>query len=139
MHKPFLKPHGFQCPCRDFAKQRSDVRTTESSKAILCRVANVRIAIVERRAEAGQYQEGLEVPLKQNVDVDPLTDVAAVSHITTCGIKYVGRLTEPALYRKPGVEISHVINSRRGGPDLLVDAVRAEVARLVEILREVGT
>ncbi len=113
--------------------------TTESPKAILGRIANIRIAIVERRAEPGQYQEGVKVPLKQNVDVDPLTDVAAVSHIPVCRIKYVGQLTEPALHGEPRVEIRHVIDSRRGSPDLLVDAVRSEVARLVEVLRDIGT
>src|SRR5687768_28946 len=69
----------------------------------------------------------------------PLADIAAVAHVTRHWIEGIGRLIDASLDREPRVEVSHVVHAGNGGRYLLFDLVRAEVAVLVEKLREVWT
>ena len=51
--------------------------TTKSAESDLTRIVVVRIAVVERHACSGEYQKRVKVSLEQNVDVYPLSEVAA--------------------------------------------------------------
>jgi hypothetical protein len=79
----------------------------------------------------------MEVTLEQNVNMDPLTDVATVAHVTRHWIESIRWLRHPALNCEPRREVSHVIDAGHCRCDLLFDLVRAEVAVLIEKLREV--
>src|SRR5512132_3825025 len=81
MHKPFLKPNRLQRSCRNFTQQRGDVWPTKSAKAVLCGIADVRVAIIERCAESGEYQKTMKVGLEKNINMHPLANVAPVSHV----------------------------------------------------------
>ncbi len=139
VNNPFLKPDRLQCSGRNFTKQRRNMWPTKSAKAVLCGIAGVGIAIVEGRAKSGEYQEAVKVSLEKNINVHPTTDVPSVSHVARSGIECICRLIKPALHSKPGVEIRHVVDARRGCFDPLIEIVRAEVALLVEKLRQVWT
>src|SRR5690242_17462975 len=136
MYKPFLIPDGFQRARRHFTQQRRDVWSTKSTKAGLRRIVVVRIAVVEGRAGAGDYEERLKVSLKQDVHVHPLPDIATAPYVTRDGIEYVARLSRAALHCEPRREVCHVVDAGHRGPDLLVDLVRAEIAVLIEKLRD---
>src|SRR5687768_2646490 len=97
--------------------------STKSAETHLARIGVVRITVVERRARAGENQECVKVCLKQNIDMDPLPDVAAVAHVTRDRIEDVAGLIDAALDREPGCEVSHVIDARHGSGDLLFDLV----------------
>src|SRR5882724_5247940 len=139
MHKPFLKPNRLQRSGCNFTQQRGDMWPTKSAKAVLAGIADVRVAIVEWCPESGEYQETMKVGLEKNINMHPLTDVAPVSHVARRSIESIRRLTKPALHGKPGVEVRHVVDAWRGGFDLLIEIVRAEVAVLIEKLRQVWT
>jgi hypothetical protein len=134
MHKPLLKPDGLERARCDLAKESRDVWPAKSAKAVLAWVANVGVAIVERRAESDENQEAMKVSLEEYVDVYPLADVATVSHITRNGIENVRGLANSALHREPGVEIRHVVYAGHRGSDFLLELIRAKVAGLVEKL-----
>ena len=108
--------------------------STKGAKTILRRISYVGVAVIEGRAESGEDQERMKVSLKKNVDVYPLSDIATVSHVAWRGIKNIRRLAESALYTEPGVEVRHVVDSRRRCSDLLLEIVRPEVAWLVKKL-----
>src|SRR6266851_5591788 len=137
MHKPLLKPDCLECASSNLTKQRGDVWPTKSAEAVLRGVANIRVAIVKRRAKSRKNQEAVEVGLEEYVNVNPLSDVAPISHVARGRIENVSRLIGAALHGKPGVEIRHVIDPRHRRSNLLLELVRAKVARLVEKLREV--
>src|SRR6266851_6161290 len=92
MHKPFLKPNRLQRSGRNFTQHCGDVWPTESAKAVLGRIADVGIAIIEWCAKSCEYQEALEVCLEKNINVHPTTDVPSVSHVARSGIECVCRL-----------------------------------------------
>ncbi len=110
--------------------------STKGAEAELIRIVVVRIAVVKRRARARENEKRLEVRLEQNVDVYPLSDVATVAHVTWYWIECVRALRDAPLNCEPRVEVSHVIDARDSGRNLLLDLVRAEVAVLVEELRK---
>src|SRR5882762_623039 len=139
MHKPLLKPDCLERASCNFTKQRCDMWATKSAEAVLRGIANVRVAIVERRAESRKNQEAVEVGLEEYVNVHPLSDVAAASHVARGRIENVLRLIDATLHGKPGVEIRHVIDPRHRRSNFLLELVCAKVARLVEKLREVWT
>ena len=111
--------------------------STKRAEADLARIAVVWIAVVERRACSGEDQKGVEVSLEQHVDVYPLADVTTVAHVARHGIESIRRLRDAALHCEPRREVSHVIDAWHCSRDLLLDLVRAEVAVLIEKLREV--
>ncbi len=73
--------------------------TTKSAESDLAGVAVVWIAVVERRAGSRENQKRVKVSLEQNVDVDPLSDVATVAHVTrhriesVCAVERMPRCT----------------------------------------------
>src|SRR5688500_8726512 len=79
----------------------------------------------------------MEVCLEQNVDMDPLSDVATVAHVTRYGIENVRGLIDTSLHCEPGREVGHVVDAWYSCSDLLLDLVRAEVAVVIEKLRQV--
>src|SRR6266699_3911198 len=97
MHKPFLKPDCLECAGSNFTKQRGDVWATKSAKAVLRGITNVRVAIVERRAESCKNQEAMEVGLEKHVNVNPLSDVATVAHVTRGRIENISGSVNAAL------------------------------------------
>src|SRR5688500_6394217 len=101
--------------------------STKSAETHLAGIAVVGIAVVERRTRTRENQERLEVCLKQNVDMHPLPDVAAVAHVTRNRIEGIRRLIDAPLDREPRREVGHVVDARHSGGDLLFDLVRAEV------------
>ena len=64
--------------------------STEGAKPILGRVVHIGIAIVEGRMQSREHQESMKVGLEKYVDMHPLTQVTAVSHIARNGIDKVG-------------------------------------------------
>src|SRR2546430_5225421 len=137
MHIPLLKPYCFQCPSGDFTEQSSDVRSTKGAEAILSGIVHIGVPVIERRARAGEDQKSLQVRLKQNIDVDPLTQITPVAHVTRHGIECWWRLIESTLHCKPVYERRHIINARHCGRDLLRQFVRAETTSLIEELRQI--
>src|SRR5438045_1441361 len=111
--------------------------TTKRAESNLTRIVVIGIAVVERRAGSGKDQECLKVGLKQHVDVDPLTEVAAVADVSRNRVEGVRLLLNAPLNCEPRVEVGHVIDAGHSGPDLLFDLVRAEVAVLIEELGDV--
>src|SRR5258705_11018262 len=99
MHKPFLKPDSLERAGCDLAKQGGNVWPAKSAEAILRWVTDVRIAVVNGRARSCEDQETMEVSLEKHVDVNPLADVATVSHVTRGRIENIRRLAGPALHR----------------------------------------
>ncbi len=97
----------------------------------------VGIAVVERRARSRENEKRVEVRLEQHVDVHPLSDVTAVAHVARHRIESIRALSDASLDCEPRVEVSHVIDAGHSRRDLLLDLVRAEVAVLIEELRQV--
>src|ERR1700687_3237778 len=113
VHKPLLKPDCLERAGSNFTKQRCDMWAAKSAEDVLRGIANVRVAIVESRAESRKNQEAVEVGLEKYVNVNPLSDVAPVSHVACGRIENVSRLIDAPLHGEPGVEIRHVIEPRR--------------------------
>src|SRR5438876_11824296 len=138
VHKPFLIPHGFQCSCSDFAKQGGDVWSTKGAKPILRRVVHIGIAIVEGSLQSREHQESMKVCLEKYVDMHPLTQVTAVSHIAWIWVDKIGWLIEATLHGQPGRKVRHVVGAAvsdcQHRRDFLFQCVGSEVARLIEKL-----
>src|ERR1041384_656689 len=111
--------------------------TTKSPESKLVRTTVIRIAVIEGRACPCEDQKRVEVSLEQNVDVNPLSNVAAITHVTRHRIESIWSLCDSSLNCEPGVEVSHVVNAGHGCRDLLFEFVRAEVAVLIKELRQV--
>src|SRR5258705_10509650 len=81
----------------------------------------------------------MKVRLEQDIDVNPLANVSTVTHITRNGIENICRLIGAALHGEPSVKVSHVVNTGHCGSNLLLDFVGAEIAVLIEKLRQIRT
>src|SRR5688572_31105295 len=118
------------------------MRSAECAETDLCGGIIIRISAVERCAYSGNYQKCVKICLKKHINMHPLPDVAPVSHIAQGRIEKIAVLRRNAvLNRQPTVKIGHIILSaignRAGGSDFLTDFIRAEIARLIEKLRQI--
>ena len=117
---------------RYFAKKSSDVRAAKCRKSRLGNRVSVRIAVINRNAHSPDYQKGLEVSLKKNVDVNPFAEIAAISHVSDYRIENLRQhRCNASLRREPRMKIRQVVDARHCGTDLLIDLVRSEMAGMI--------
>ena len=111
-----------------------DHQTCRSRSGSDCRCG---IAVVERCAclqQGSKRRESKPGTTRRCVPIDRCHDRCACS---ADGIESIRRLRNAALHCEPRREVSHVIDAGHCGRDLLLDLVRAEVAVLIEKLRQV--
>ena len=146
MHEPLFENQTALTRGSYLAQERRNVRSAKSAEAILCRV-RCKVALIDRRSEAGEHEERLKITLKEYVDVYPLAYVASHAHVTSQGIEDIaaGGTKAPLnaeIIRErgqviPSAAATAVTDSRirSGRDDLLIDLVCAKEARQIEILR----
>src|SRR2546426_2570533 len=125
------------------------MRAAEGSKPGLSRIVGVWVAVIECRSQCCQNKKGLEVTLKQHVDVYPLADVAAHAHVALRRIKDVAANRTNAVLNIQPISVSrHIVapqarsaiansGNRRRCNYLLVHYIRAKKVRQIEVLRNV--
>src|SRR5262249_5719404 len=138
VHEPLLIPDGLQCGSRYGAQNAGDVRIAERAEARLCPRSVVRIVRVRRRAQAEQYQQGVEVSLKEHVYVYPLAEVAAVADVAMDQIVLALSRCSSVLNRQPIVVGGHVIHTGRRCSHAAINSLGAERSVQPQELRNIG-
>src|SRR5262245_13067595 len=101
VNEPFLIPNGLQRGSRYGAEDAGDVRSAERAEACLRPRVVVRIVRVRRRAQAEQYQQRVEISLKEHVNVYPLAEVAAIANVAMDRVELILACDAAALDRQP--------------------------------------
>src|SRR5262249_35027595 len=95
---------------------------SQRSKTYLSVRRLVRVAVVAGRLKVEQDQQRVEVSLEQNIDVNPLRQVASVSDVSLSPVKLLSRCRGGSvLNRKPLGERRHVVDTRMQRPHLAID------------------
>src|SRR5262249_39571832 len=139
MNKPFLKPDGFESSSRHSTQHAGNKRITKSSKANLSWRCVVRIRAVARRIQVQQDQQGFKVGLKEDVTMNPLSQVAAVADVARYGIEGECWRQSTVLNVAPCRKRRHVIDMWRAGLHSPVDRLGTERCFFPEELGDVWT
>src|SRR5215813_9588366 len=126
MHVPLLVPHRFQGRLGHTCQHGCIVGIAESSKSDLSARLDVRIPRIKSRSNATYDQQGVEIRLEQNINMDPLAQVASISYIAPNRIELI-RLARAAILDVQPVAISgHIIDAGRRCLHLPVDPLGAK-------------
>ena len=139
MHEPLLVPDRLQRARRDFRQDCNGVRRAERPEAILGRGTVVGITGVEGNAEPKHDQAGIEVRLKQDIDMDIGGKIPARLDEVPHPLELHGLLRHHAvLAREPIGILGQIVGAGAQRTELLGDFLHAKFSRLPKKLRDIG-
>lgn len=137
MHKPLLIPDRLQRASRNAAHRRRNVGIAQRTKPDLIARRFVWVPVVERRPDAEQNQQRIEISLEQHVNVHPLADVAPVPDIAAGSVKHRRPGGSPVLNGQPLCVTRHIVHAGNRGAHPAVYGFGAERCVLPHELRDI--